>query len=104
VGEHTAEATRDGRVIGSDGPPPVDWSVVTPTPTAPGSVPRPVGNRPLALADLTDLVGAPVVGDPALTVRGVTHASGDVQPGDLYAALPGARTHGARYTADAASR
>ena len=27
-----------------------------------------------------------------------------MQPGDLYAALPGARTHGARYAADAAAR
>ena len=73
-------------------------------PTVPGSVPRPAGNRPLALADLADLVGTPVQGDPALTVSGITHASGDVRPGDLYAALPGARTHGARYIADAAAR
>ncbi len=39
-----------------------------------------------------------------LTVGGVTLASGEVRPGDLYAALPGARTHGARYAADAAAR
>jgi UDP-N-acetylmuramoyl-L-alanyl-D-glutamate--2,6-diaminopimelate ligase len=34
----------------------------------------------------------------------VTLASTGVQAGDLYAALPGARTHGARYAADAAAR
>jgi UDP-N-acetylmuramoyl-L-alanyl-D-glutamate--2,6-diaminopimelate ligase len=31
----------------------------------------------------------------------VTHASSEVRPGDLYAALPGSRQHGARYAADA---
>ncbi|HEV7870213.1 MAG TPA: Mur ligase family protein, partial [Modestobacter sp.] len=74
------------------------------SPTASGSVPRPAGNRPLSLAELADLIGPPVQGDPGIQVTGVTLASGDVQPGDLYAALPGARTHGARYAADAAGR
>lgn len=36
-----------------------------------------------------------------LWVTGVTHDSRAVQPGDLYAALPGARVHGAAYVADA---
>nr|WP_204331985.1 UDP-N-acetylmuramoyl-L-alanyl-D-glutamate--2,6-diaminopimelate ligase [Geodermatophilus sabuli] len=58
----------------------------------------------MTLADLADLVGAPVQGDPATAVTGVTLASGEVARGDLYAALPGARTHGARFTADAAAR
>ncbi len=74
------------------------------TPTAPGAVPRPSGTRPLPLADLADLVGPPVQGDPGTAVTGASLASGDVRPGDLYAALPGARTHGARYAADAAAR
>ena len=75
------------------------------TSTAPGSVPRPAEHRPLSLADLADLVG-PVVDGPAADRRitGVTLASGEAQPGSLYAALPGARTHGARYAADAAAR
>jgi UDP-N-acetylmuramoyl-L-alanyl-D-glutamate--2,6-diaminopimelate ligase len=89
-------------VIGPRGSPPVDWSPVSPT--VPGSVPRPAGIRPLSLAELADLVGPPVQGDPATAVRGVTLASTTVGPGDLYAALPGARTHGARYAADAAAR
>jgi UDP-N-acetylmuramoyl-L-alanyl-D-glutamate--2,6-diaminopimelate ligase len=74
------------------------------SPTASGSVPRPAGTRPLRLADLGDLLGDPVTGDPGTAVSGVTLASAGVVPGDLYAALPGARTHGARYAADAASR
>ncbi|TFV81419.1 UDP-N-acetylmuramoyl-L-alanyl-D-glutamate--2,6-diaminopimelate ligase [Blastococcus sp. CT_GayMR16] len=75
------------------------------TPTDAGSVPRPTGNRPLSLAELADLVGDPVSGPADGTqIRGVTLASADVQAGDLYAALPGARTHGSQYVADAASR
>jgi UDP-N-acetylmuramoyl-L-alanyl-D-glutamate--2,6-diaminopimelate ligase len=74
-------------------------------PTAPGSAPRPAGNRPLPLAELADLIGRPVgsTGD-GTAVRGVTLASAEVRPGDLYAALPGSRTHGVRYLPDAVSR
>ncbi|MEV4541019.1 UDP-N-acetylmuramoyl-L-alanyl-D-glutamate--2,6-diaminopimelate ligase [Micromonospora echinaurantiaca] len=39
--------------------------------------------------------------DPVVT--GITHASQEVRPGDLYAALPGARRHGAEFTAGAAA-
>jgi UDP-N-acetylmuramoyl-L-alanyl-D-glutamate--2,6-diaminopimelate ligase len=75
------------------------------TPTETGAAPRPSGNVPLPLAALADLLGAPVAGSPEGTaVRGVTLASGEVQPGDLYAALPGSRTHGVRFLPDAMSR
>ncbi|TYP88315.1 UDP-N-acetylmuramoyl-L-alanyl-D-glutamate--2,6-diaminopimelate ligase [Blastococcus xanthinilyticus] len=74
------------------------------TPTDPGAAPRAAGNRPLPLAALTDLIGTPEGGGADVAVSGVTLASGDVAPGHLYAALPGARTHGARYAADAAAR
>jgi UDP-N-acetylmuramoyl-L-alanyl-D-glutamate--2,6-diaminopimelate ligase len=47
------------------------------------------------LAELAALLGLP--GRPDGTVTGVTHASGDVRPGDLYAALPGSRHHGAEF-------
>jgi UDP-N-acetylmuramoyl-L-alanyl-D-glutamate--2,6-diaminopimelate ligase len=40
-------------------------------------------------------------GDPAV-VTGVTHDSRRVRPGDLYAALPGTRQHGARFCREAA--
>jgi UDP-N-acetylmuramoyl-L-alanyl-D-glutamate--2,6-diaminopimelate ligase len=89
-------------IIEPPGAAPVDWSVVIPI--VPGTEPRRAGDRPLSLADLADLIGPPVQGDPGTPVTGVTLASGAVRPGDLYAALPGARTHGARYAADAAAR
>jgi UDP-N-acetylmuramoyl-L-alanyl-D-glutamate--2,6-diaminopimelate ligase len=74
------------------------------TPTETGAAPRPSGNRPLPLTALADLIGDPAGGDPGTAVRGVTLASGEVRPGDLYAALPGSRTHGVRYLPDAAAR
>jgi len=80
------------------------------TPTDAGSSPRPAGNRPLThaltLADLTDLVGSPVAGSEGSSPRisGVTLSSTEVRAGDLYAARPGARTHGARFAGDAAAR
>ncbi len=80
------------------------------TPTDSASAPRPPGTRPLILADLADLIGRPI-GDPhdapagpETVIAGVTLSSTEVAPGYLYAALPGARTHGARYVADAAER
>ncbi|MEH1011535.1 UDP-N-acetylmuramoyl-L-alanyl-D-glutamate--2,6-diaminopimelate ligase [Micromonospora sp. CPCC 206060] len=60
--------------------------------------PRPRTVPPVRLGDLAArlTVVAPA-GAADLTVTGVTHASGDVRPGDLYAALPGARRHGAEF-------
>lgn len=48
---------------------------------------------PANLADLGDVV-----------VTGVTLRSQDTRPGDLFAALPGAASHGARYATEAVSR
>ncbi|MEV4637245.1 UDP-N-acetylmuramoyl-L-alanyl-D-glutamate--2,6-diaminopimelate ligase [Actinoplanes sp. NPDC049548] len=64
-------------------------------------IPRPQTLRPSRLSDLAAPAGAQVVGEDA-EVTGVTHASGDVRPGDLYAALPGARRHGAEFVGAAA--
>jgi UDP-N-acetylmuramoyl-L-alanyl-D-glutamate--2,6-diaminopimelate ligase len=60
----------------------------------------------LTLADLADLLGAGGLevhgsGDLDVRVRGATLDSRRVTPGDLYAALPGARGHGADYWAQA---
>src|SRR4051812_1346610 len=58
--------------------------------------PRPRAVVPVRLAELATLVGAAL---PAVDVEvtGIPHASGEVRPGDLYAALPGARRHGAEF-------
>ncbi len=73
----------------------------------------PTGLRPSAAAgarlpDLAAQVGA-VLADrgaavPDLPITGVTLRAQDVLPGDLFAALPGSSTHGARYAGDAIDR
>ncbi len=61
---------------------------------------RPSRRRPLRLAEVAGALGlaAPT---GAATITGVTHDSTAVRPGDLLAALPGSRTHGARFAAAA---
>jgi UDP-N-acetylmuramoyl-L-alanyl-D-glutamate--2,6-diaminopimelate ligase len=68
--------------------------------------PRPRTVEPVRFADLAALLSAATApGDPDgdVAVTGITHASGDVRPGDLYAALPGAHRHGAEFVGAAAS-
>ena len=68
---------------------------VTLRPTSPAGVP---------LAVLAADIGAtPSCGAefPAITVTGVTLRGQDALPGDLFAALPGAKSHGARFAAEA---
>jgi UDP-N-acetylmuramoyl-tripeptide--D-alanyl-D-alanine ligase len=54
---------------------------------------------PLRLQEIAAATGGRAEGD--VTVTGVAVDSRAVRPGDLFCALPGARTHGARYAADA---
>lgn len=42
-----------------------------------------------------------IVGDSTVSISGITHDSRRVRRGDLYAALPGANTHGARFVSQA---
>ncbi|MEN4478403.1 UDP-N-acetylmuramoyl-L-alanyl-D-glutamate--2,6-diaminopimelate ligase [Mycolicibacterium cosmeticum] len=53
------------------------------------------------LATLAAHIGAGGAHSPQTRVTGVTLRSQDVVPGDLFAALPGSRVHGARHAADA---
>ena len=59
----------------------------------------PVGDDLAALAQRVHAELRGATESPRVT--GVTLRSQDVQPGDLFAALPGARSHGARFAADA---
>jgi UDP-N-acetylmuramoyl-L-alanyl-D-glutamate--2,6-diaminopimelate ligase len=64
-------------------------------------IPRPQSVPPHRLAALATLLKADLTGgDVAIT--GATHASAEVAAGDLYAALPGARRHGAEFIPQAA--
>ncbi|WP_372452024.1 Mur ligase family protein [Streptomyces oryzae] len=72
--------------------------------------PRPTRVVPVPLAELAreldaDDPGAPVSGSTGaregVSVTGITHDSRAVRPGDIYAALPGARLHGADFVEQA---
>jgi UDP-N-acetylmuramoyl-L-alanyl-D-glutamate--2,6-diaminopimelate ligase len=56
---------------------------------------------PAALADLSPLITAQTLGDSSVSVTGVSLDSQTVDPGDLFAALPGRNSHGAEYVAQA---
>ncbi|KUJ54464.1 UDP-N-acetylmuramoylalanyl-D-glutamate--2,6-diaminopimelate ligase [Streptomyces albus subsp. albus] len=62
--------------------------------------PRPQQVRPTPFAALSDQLG--IEAPEGKPVTGITHDSRAVRPGDLYAALPGARVHGADFAAQAA--
>jgi UDP-N-acetylmuramoyl-L-alanyl-D-glutamate--2,6-diaminopimelate ligase len=60
---------------------------------------RPVSPTGIKLADVAGTAGAELQAGmpvPDVVVTGVCLDSRAVQPGDLYAALPGGHTHGAR--------
>lgn len=66
------------------------------------SLTRPADPVSTPLDDLAAVLGARVLGDAAgVVVTGLTLSSQRVRPGDLYAALPGTRAHGAAYAGDA---
>ena len=70
----------------------------------PSGVIRPAHVAPRPLSGLAELLGigrAEAIRNGAGGITGVTLDSRAVQPGDLYAALPGARTHGARFSEQA---
>ncbi|MEU5085870.1 UDP-N-acetylmuramoyl-L-alanyl-D-glutamate--2,6-diaminopimelate ligase [Streptomyces sp. NPDC021356] len=69
--------------------------------TYPGP-PRPVQVFAVTLAELAGQLGT-AQPDSTAEVTGITHDSRAVRPGDLYAALPGARAHGADFVTQAAS-
>ena len=64
--------------------------------------PRPTKIRPVAVTDLAESLSTSIESDVAVT--GVSLASGKVVAGDLYAALPGSRNHGARFLPEAIER
>jgi UDP-N-acetylmuramoyl-L-alanyl-D-glutamate--2,6-diaminopimelate ligase len=66
--------------------------------------PRPAHVRPVPLAELARRLNtAAPQGAEEAQATGITHDSRAVRPGDVYAALPGARFHGADFASQAAS-
>lgn len=68
--------------------------------------PRPISPAATSLAELAELVAATGLTETNsdLQVSGICLSSAAVLPGDLFVALPGERTHGARYVNQAVQR
>lgn len=84
--------------------PHADQSRTTPqdaTAKQPGA-PRPDRLHPTPLGELASRLGVKSPEGHPADVTGITHDSRAVRPGDVYAALPGARFHGADFAAQAA--
>ena len=69
-------------------------------PAAAAGLPRPARARPQRLSALAALAGGALTGAD-VAVRGMTSASVRVHEGDLFAGVPGAHGHGARFAPDA---
>ncbi|MFC7791730.1 UDP-N-acetylmuramoyl-L-alanyl-D-glutamate--2,6-diaminopimelate ligase [Streptomyces cinereoruber] len=95
--------SNSGEAPASFGPPQGGPGTLTAVPHADQyrtTPPRPERVRPTPLGDLAAHLGIDPPGDAE--VSGITHDSRAVRPGDVYAALPGARLHGADFVAQAA--
>ncbi|MFF8292093.1 UDP-N-acetylmuramoyl-L-alanyl-D-glutamate--2,6-diaminopimelate ligase [Streptomyces sp. NPDC016309] len=105
-GGHAPQAPSFSPITGAPGTltavPHADQSRTTPTdaPANRPGAPRPVQVRPTPLGELAARLDTPVQGDAEVT--GITHDSRAVRPGDVYAALPGSRLHGADFAGQAA--
>ena len=65
---------------------------------------RPIGVQSYSLADAARLLGGEITGDSHILFTGVAQSDKDVEPGDVYIALPGSKYDGANFIADAKAR
>ncbi|MET9799818.1 UDP-N-acetylmuramoyl-L-alanyl-D-glutamate--2,6-diaminopimelate ligase [Streptomyces sp. NPDC006368] len=105
-GTHAPPAPSFGPITGTPGTltavPHADQSRTTPkdAPAKHPGAPRPAQVRPTPLGELAARLDIQTPGSGEVT--GITHDSRAVRPGDVYAALPGARLHGADFAGQAA--
>ena len=63
---------------------------------------RPDSVAPISVAEIATIFGLErVSGDTAVEVTGISMNTADLRPGDLFVAMPGLKTHGARYVSKA---
>lgn len=65
---------------------------------------RPIGGKSYSLARAANLVGGEILGDTELEFTGVVQNDKDVEPGDIYVALPGEKYDGAQFIESAKTR
>ena len=64
---------------------------------------RPLAPFTATLEDAAQLIGASLHGDN-ISFTGITHVDSEVEPGDLFLAIPGAQVHGATFVESAIKR
>ncbi|MFR9675082.1 UDP-N-acetylmuramoyl-L-alanyl-D-glutamate--2,6-diaminopimelate ligase [Streptomyces sp. TR06-5] len=87
--------------LGRDSRPPGTLTAVPQADQTPSAPPRPAQLSPVPLGELARQLGIDAPASEA-TATGITHDSRAVLPGDVYAALAGARFHGADFAVQAA--
>lgn len=65
---------------------------------------RPFNEFSYSLSSAADLLSAQKVNFSEVTFTGLTHSDSEIQPGDLFLAFPGAKSHGGRYIESAKAR
>jgi UDP-N-acetylmuramoyl-L-alanyl-D-glutamate--2,6-diaminopimelate ligase len=65
---------------------------------------RPFNSFSLSLENAAELLGAERKNFTNLTFTGLTHKDSEVEPGDIFLAFPGAKTHGAQFIESAMKR
>lgn len=64
---------------------------------------RPLMRYERSMRSIANLLGVDVVNEDVM-ISGLTHSSQAVEPGDIFLAFPGTKTHGARFCIDAKTR
>lgn len=64
---------------------------------------RPLMRDEKSLRSVADLLSVDLAGDDTM-ISGLTQSSQEIEPGDIFLAFPGAKTHGARFSLEAEER
>jgi len=62
---------------------------------------RPIETFSLTLSEAASLLGASLRGDDSITFFGISHKDSEIEKGDLFLAIPGAKVHGANFVENA---
>lgn len=65
---------------------------------------RPLERFSISISDAAALLGVEWSAENNVTITGITHKDSDVEPGDIFVAIPGANVHGATFAKKALDR
>jgi len=65
---------------------------------------RPVADFSIALKEVAQLIGAELKNESNVIITGITQSDAEVEPGDIFLAIPGSKVHGANFIHSANER